>query len=181
MRSQERRDQEDLAAPIDHDSFMRFLSASVGRSSTISPDRDELSSRASWLLIRASSLLQKDLEQRVHRPAGLSWSAFRVLYNVSLLKVAEPTQLAKVLGIAPASVSSLLTTLTKGGLVTRTRNENNQARVHVELTPLGREKLDSVISPHGQVEKEFMSALPQTEREQLVALLEKLLSTNWPT
>lgn len=159
---------------------MGLLDDSRTRAEQNDPERDALSSRASWLLIRTSSLLQKELEQRVHSPAGLSWSAFRVLHNVSLLQVAEPTQLARLLGIAPASVSSLLATLAKGGLITRTRSENNQTRVNVSLTDEGRAKLDAVVHPHGLFEKEFLSVLEQDEREQLVGILDKLLSAHWP-
>jgi DNA-binding MarR family transcriptional regulator len=58
-----------------------------------------------------------------------------------------PGELARVLGMAPTTVSSWINRLEGEGAVTRTRNAEDGRSVLVELTQLGREQLDEAM-PH---------------------------------
>jgi DNA-binding MarR family transcriptional regulator len=130
---------------------------------------------ATFNLIRAANRVQQDLDTSVHRPAGLTWAAFRVLFAILSVRAIAPTQIARLSSVSPASISSVLNTLERNGLIRRRRSDSDARSVVVELTDLGRETVTTLCRRNNAREIEWARALTPRERRTLAGLLHKLL------
>ena len=142
---------------------------------TMGPELDLDAMLVTFNLIRAANRVQQDLETSVHRPAGLTWAAYRVLFAILAVGAIPPAQLARLSSVSAASISSVLNTLERNGLVARRRSESDGRSVLVELTEGGRETVRSLTDLNNAREVEWAKALTARERATLVGLLRKLL------
>ena len=78
--------------------------------------------------------------------------------------------LTEKLGIQPGSASEVIGKLERAGFITRSENTEDRRTADVSLTEAGREQLEA----KKQEKPELFSALSEEEKEQLLALLEKL-------
>lgn len=127
-------------------------------------------------LLRAAGRLQQDFETTVHRPAGLSFAAFRVMFTIKAAGRLNAQQLARLSNVTAASMSSLLNTLERYGLVARRKAETDGRMVVVELTPEGESVLAALQERNHRREVEWASALTRRERETMTRLLRKLIA-----
>lgn len=127
-------------------------------------------------LVRVSNLLVNDLESRVHRPSGLTWAGFRVMFAVLVTARAEPREVARLAGVTRASVSGALNTLERDGLVVRERSSADRRVVTVRLTPRGRRATIAAFKRNHEVEKLWLSGLSRAELHTLIRLLHRLHS-----
>lgn len=79
-------------------------------------------------------------------------------------------ELTEMLGIRPGSASELIGKLERAGLIARTESDADRRTAVVHLTDSGLEQLES----RDKERPELFSALSADEKEQLLALLEKL-------
>jgi len=86
------------------------------------PDVDSSAMALCFNLIRAANRMTKDLEVSAHRPMGLSFAGYRLLFTIKSVRQVNPNELARLSSVSTASMSSLLNTLEKYGLLTRTRD-----------------------------------------------------------
>lgn len=87
-------------------------------------------------------------------------------------------ELIDITGRRSATLSEQLENMDKAGLVTRSRNEQDQRNVDVSLTPLGRETAKEAQNNRLKQAHALFSVLNEEEKEQLYRLLHKLL-TSW--
>lgn len=127
-----------------------------------------------WHLIRVATLVERSLETEVYRPLGLTWTGFRIMYNVYVLGSVEPYRLAHIIGVSAPSISSGLTTLERLGLVSRSRELPNRRVVRVALTPKGKQTVESTLPRHYAAEVAALQALEPAEMAQLAQLLSKV-------
>jgi DNA-binding MarR family transcriptional regulator len=127
-------------------------------------------------LVRVSNLLVTDLESRVHRPSGWTWAGFRVMFAVLVTEKAEPREVARLAGVTRASVSGVLNTLERSGLVVRERSSADRRVVTVRLTPRGRRATIAAFERNHAVEKLWLSGLSRAELHRLIGLLHRLHS-----
>ena len=85
-----------------------------------------------------------DLESSIHRPRGLSWSAFRLMFVTWLAGPVESKTAAKLTGMSRAAVSNLTKTLVGGGLMERTPDERDGRSVQLSLTEKGRSEIGEI-------------------------------------
>lgn len=129
----------------------------------------------SFSLARAANRIQQDLETNVHRPAGLTWAAFRVLYSVVAVGPTTPAQLAHLSSVSAASISSVLNTLERNRLVTRAPSAQDGRSVVVHLTEAGRDAVNELLVRNNAREVAWVEVLTAAERRTLARLLHKLL------
>ena len=86
-------------------------------------------------LFRAANAVRNHMEREVLTPADLTWTAFVVLWVTWIWGSAETRVIAEETGVSKATLSGVLTTLEKRGLVQRSRSEEDGRLVLVELTP----------------------------------------------
>jgi DNA-binding MarR family transcriptional regulator len=96
---------------------------------------------ATFDLIRLSTRVMHDLESSVHRPAGWSYAGFRVMFTVWVAGSLPPMDIAHLSGLSRAAVSSVVNTLERDGLVTRSRESDDRRVVTVRLTEEGERRL----------------------------------------
>jgi DNA-binding MarR family transcriptional regulator len=142
----------------------------------VDPSLDLDAMLVTFNLIRAANRVQQDLETSVHRPAGLTWAAYRVLFAILAVGPTAPAQLARLSSVSAASISSVLNTLERNGLVARRRSDSDARSIVVELTDLGRETVRELTERNNAREVEWAKALTARERATLGTLLRKLLA-----
>jgi DNA-binding MarR family transcriptional regulator len=154
-----------------------FEARSHAQAREIDPQADLGAMAVAFRLIAASGHLLRELESRVHRPAGISWGAFQLLWTIRAYGSVRPNQLSKLAAVSPATVTSVLNTLQRDGLVVRHRGcETDGRAVIVELTPAGDALLAEVWREQHQREIAWAAALTEEEQRSLVVLLRKLFA-----
>jgi DNA-binding MarR family transcriptional regulator len=86
-----------------------------------------------------------------------------------------PTRLSQEALISTAGMTNRLDRLEQAGLVRRLPDPEDRRGVLVELTPDGRELVDSAIDAHRGLSKRLLGSLEAGERDELDRLLRKLL------
>ena len=87
---------------------------------------------------------------------------------------ASQRDMARMLHVAPPTVSKMLTTMEKTGLVERKPDEADQRLTRVYLTDAGRERGDEMGTAVGEYVNATFATLSERERRDLARLLEKL-------
>ena len=129
----------------------------------------------SFAFSRTSTQFARHVESHVHRPSGLTWAGFRILFTVWVCGSMESNRVAHFSGLSRPSVSSALKTLERDELITRKSGSIDRRIVIVALTNKGETAVrDAYIEQH-QVEKDFYGVLTEQERETLTELIEKIL------
>ncbi len=153
-----------------------FEDLALSSAKKLDPDVDLDVLTAALNVVRISSLLVNDLESRVHRPSGWTWAGFRVMFVVFVTGTAEPREVARLAGVSRASVSGVLKTLERAGLIVRERSSADRRIVSVRLTARGRRATVEAFRRNHQVEKEGLSRLSQAELRTLIGVLHRLHS-----
>lgn len=144
------------------------------------PEYDADAMALCFNLIRLVNRITTDLEVRVHRPEGLSFSAFRLLFAIRAVGAGYPNELARLSSVSTASMSSLLNTLEKYGLVTREADTLDKRKTLVRLTPLGEARVTELTRKNSLRESDWAEGLTRTEAIILTELLRKLLQHHPP-
>ncbi|MDJ1370630.1 MarR family winged helix-turn-helix transcriptional regulator [Gulosibacter molinativorax] len=126
-------------------------------------------------LMRTSNRIVRDFEVAVYNTAELSWAAYQLLYTLKSVGPMHPKSLARIAGVSTASMSSLLNTMTKKNLVTRTPDPDDGRRQIVTLTEEGESILQVMYQENRDREEAWGEALTRDEAEQMVTLLQKML------
>lgn len=110
------------------------------------------------------------------RPLDLSPSAFNVLMALhnSPGHTLEPRELSERLLVTRPSVTGLLHTLQRKGLVTRRPHGQDGRRLRVLLTPAGLELLERYFPTHYAQQRELFGDLAPDELATLVTLLRRV-------
>jgi DNA-binding MarR family transcriptional regulator len=141
----------------------------------IAPDADLAAMALAFNLFRVANRIQQDLETGIHRPAGVSWAAFRILFTIRYTREITPLELARLSSVSQASISSVLNTLERYGLIVRDRSPIDGRMVIVKLTDAGEQKIAELFLRNNAREQDWSQGLTQRECETMVRLLRKLL------
>lgn len=177
-RSAEARETSQTSIDANELDFWSFIDLANNRLSEEFADTDQLATELLLTLNRAANVITYDLEASVHRPLGLSWSTFRLMFVIWLTGPVEPKNAARLTGMSRAAVSNLTNTLESGGLVRRTAAKNDGRSFQLALTPDGLEKIRSVYVDHNYREHVWADGLTKSEQLLLVQLLDKLISNH---
>lgn len=163
------------ATPVDGLDFWSFVDYAVARVAQEHPQTDVRAHRVVLGLYRAVNLVVYDLEASVHRPRGLTWPGFRVLFVLWLAGPLEGKRVAELAGMSRAAVSGLAKTLARDGLLTREPDTGDRRVVRLRLTGAGHDRIQKLFTAQHARERLWAGALSPGEQEQLVALLDKLI------
>jgi DNA-binding MarR family transcriptional regulator len=114
------------------------------------------------------------VESAIWRPAGVSYAGFRIIFTIWAVGPLEPRRLAELASVTRGNISSILNTLERDGYVVRTRGSADRRLVTVDVTDKARDLWARLAPRQAEREAEWLSALTQHERFQLVTLLHKL-------
>lgn len=121
-------------------------------------------------ITRAIDLHSKALMKDI----GLTTPQLLVLQQVGQTGRARPSEVARLVHLSQATITSIVDRLVKSGLVTRARSENDRRSVDIILTEAGQRKLDAAPA---LLQKEFLDAfdnLHDWEKTSLVSSLQRL-------
>lgn len=156
--------------------YWSFIDYAIDRSGRELPALDPVAMRLVLTFTRAASMIVYDLESGVHRPRGLSWPGFRVLFALWNAGPLEAKRVAELIGMSRAAVSALVNTLVRDGLVTRERAPHDGRAVLLELTARGREVISEAFATQNAREQEWASSLSEEEQRTLIGLIDKLVA-----
>ena len=101
-------------------------------------------------------------------------SQSRILIILLENKEVSQRALTKHLGIQPGSVSEVLKKLEDNGLITRLASEDDRRTSILSLTAEGEEAAKKALSHKDQLYNEMLEVLDEKDKQELLALLEKL-------
>ncbi len=84
-------------------------------------------------------------------------------------------ELAKAMGLAPATVAASLKTLERDGYVARAADDRDARRNRVTLTGKGREAVEACGRAFRSVDEQMLSGFSRQEREQLTGFFSRML------
>ena len=97
-----------------------------------------------------------------------------LLNRCSKDEASTPAALADESGVTRATMTGLLDTLEKDGVIRREADRHDRRTVLVRLTETGRALLERMLPDYFECVGRIMAPLNATERRQLVALLQKI-------
>ena len=143
------------------------------------PELDPSAADAFLHLLRAGDEAFKVTDEHLSRHQ-ISHGRFTVL--LLLLEKGEgcskphtPAELAEMAGVTRATMTGLVDTLERDGLVTRTPDPNDRRMMSVSLTEHGKARLEKILPGHFRRIAALMAPLSEAERKTLVGLLTKIL------
>lgn len=128
-------------------------------------------------IYRAANAIRNRMEREVLGPAQLSWGGFTILFVLWVWGERETGQLADDCGLAKGTLSGMLQTLEKTGLVSRAKHPEDGRKVVVTIEPPGVERIESVFPEFNANEARFTSRLSRSERAEMARLLRIVTAT----
>lgn len=136
------------------------------------PGASRSASECAVNLTRAATLLLGELQRRRRPYADLSPAAFQVLAIIEGEGAPlPPSVIGERTLVTSGTMTSLLDTLTRRGLVRRTPHPDDRRMLLVDITDAGREVVDVVLPVTHRITREMFAELSETDRELLVGLL----------
>lgn len=145
------------------------------------PDADLDVFAATFDLIRLATRVMHDLESTVHRPAGWSYAGFRVMFTVWVSGPLPPMDISHLSGLSRAAVSSVINTLERDRLVTRSRESEDRRVVTVRLTEQGERRLAEAYAAQNQRSGQLWRDLSPSELRSFTDLCRQALETSRET
>ncbi|WP_217184994.1 MarR family winged helix-turn-helix transcriptional regulator [Streptomyces sp. AC495_CC817] len=134
---------------------------------------------ATWLpTIRFVQLLPQVLDRALKAETGLNHAHYAILITLAGNgdKAVPMTELAQIAGLSRSRLSHAIDSLEDRGWVVRTTCSSDKRTLTAALTDAGRELLRSAAPVHvAQIRELVLDPLSPEEREQLGAILSKLL------
>src|SRR3954453_5310217 len=142
------------------------------------PDGDASSTEAYASLVRTGTALLQELHRCMSASFDLPQSAATALAVIDGAGEAlTPTQISERVLIASATMTSTLDLLERRGWIFRTSNPQHPRSVLVAITTQGRATADRLLAGVRTVEAKTLTALTPVGRQELLALLAKVLGS----
>jgi DNA-binding MarR family transcriptional regulator len=127
-----------------------------------------------FLLSRVANTVSNGTAQLVDERFGLALREARLMVVLGALGQATAAELGAVTVMDRAPVSRALSNLVVAGLISRTQDPLDARRLELQLTPKGQEIHAALVPELLHRERQLLSGLDATERQQLLTLLAKL-------
>jgi len=143
------------------------------------PDLDPSASEAYLHLLRTSDEAFNVLTTHLHQ-AGLSQGRFTVLMllidkGTGTPCASTPAELADKAGVTRATMTGLIDTLERDGMVSRDSDRDDRRMLSVKLTPKGEALIHGYLPGHFKLTASLVQPLTENERKTLVRLLGKIM------
>jgi len=135
------------------------------------PGADPAATELAINVLYTAELLGRQLD-RVLRPFGLTRGSHNVLQIIGgATEPLTPTDVTTRLTVTSATVTGLLDTLERAGLIRRRPHPTDRRSLLVECTKRGRRTLDDLVPELIENEKRWAAALTPARQQQLLRLL----------
>jgi len=126
-------------------------------------------------IYRAANVIRNHMERQVLADEDLSWAAFTVLFVLWIWGDQQTRHLADEAGVTKGTLTGVLKTLEKRGLTRRRAHDADGRLVLVSLEPKGAAVIERLFPAFNQGETAVSSGLTEKEKDQLAALLRKII------
>jgi DNA-binding MarR family transcriptional regulator len=126
-------------------------------------------------IARAAGYLDHAAQATLGR-VGLTKEEFKVLCALHA-GTRSHGSLCRELHVSTGAMTNRLDKLERAGFVQRSRDPEDRRGVLLELTSLGRDKLDQYIDTGATRERQLLAALSSTQKQQLKRLLQALITS----
>ncbi len=126
-------------------------------------------------IYRAANVIRNHMERKILADEDLSWAAFTVLFVLWIWGEQQTRHLADEAGVTKGTLTGVLKTLEKRGLVKRRAHEGDGRLVLVSLEPKGLGVIERLFPAFNQGETFVSSSLSEKEKTQLASLLRKII------
>lgn len=124
---------------------------------------------------RAAAAIRRHMEQQVLTPTGLSWTAFVILWVLWIWGRMETRHLAVEAGVTKATLTGVLDTLERRGLLERQRSTTDRRRVTVALTASGERTIRDTFPAFNAEEAGIAALVDPTRRAAVTAGLREIV------
>jgi MarR family transcriptional regulator, organic hydroperoxide resistance regulator len=128
-------------------------------------------------VFRVASAARNHLERAVLAQSGLSFTAFTVMWVLWVWGESEFRDVAVDSGVAKGTLTGVVTTLERRGLVSRRRHADDRRLILVSCTPAGEKLMVGLFPRFNDGESQLVSGLADAETRHLAQLLRKVLRT----
>ncbi len=128
-------------------------------------------------LHRAVAAIRREFEQTVLAEVRLSWTAFTALWVLWIWGETETRELAHEANVTKGTLSGVVDTLEKRGLVARRRRTSDRRLVTVRLTDEGEALISEVFPRFNREEQRVAELLTAEQRTAMVDGLRRILRT----
>jgi DNA-binding MarR family transcriptional regulator len=126
-------------------------------------------------IYRAANVIRNHMERNVLADEDLSWAAFTVLFVLWIWGDQQTRHLASEAGVTKGTLTGVLKTLEKRGLVQRQAHESDGRLVLVSLEPKGLGVIERLFPAFNMGETFVSASLSEQEKEQLASLLRTII------
>ena len=139
------------------------------------PTLDPSANEAFLHLLRTGDMVFEDINHFL-TSHNISQGRFTVmmLLHRPWVESITPAFLAEESGVTRATMTGLIDTLEKDGMVVRLADPNDRRTVHIRLTEQGHAELEAMLPDYFECISRIMTPLNAHERKDLVRLLQKL-------
>jgi MarR family transcriptional regulator, organic hydroperoxide resistance regulator len=116
-------------------------------------------------IYRAANRVRTHMERTVLTAEGLSWAAFVALWVLWVWGDLESGELADEVGVSRATLTGVVTTLERKGLVERREHAIDGRRVIVAMTAHGQATIERVFPAFNAQEREITDGLTAAQRK----------------
>ncbi len=145
----------------------------------VSPTADPTSVFLFIQVMHANNLLEQASEKSLGG-AGLSWAKFRLLMNLNrgehhgVTEGMQPSELSDAQGVSRNTVSALIASLEKDGLVSRELHGTDHRRFVIRLTPEGRKLVRTKTANQFKFFTQCFEGFNAAERQTFLDFLSRL-------
>ena len=125
-------------------------------------------------LHRAAAAVRRRVEQTALREAGLSWTAFTVLWTLWLHGPSESRAVAAEVGVSRATLSGVAATLERRALLRRHPDPGDRRLAVFEATDDGMRLVADLLPGVGAAESDAVGCLDAAEKDVLGDLLRRV-------
>ncbi|GGI08444.1 MarR family winged helix-turn-helix transcriptional regulator [Egicoccus halophilus] len=126
-------------------------------------------------IYRAASAIRRHMEQSVLGPEQLSWTAFVTLWVLWIWGEMEARHLAAEAGVTKGTLTGVLDTLERRGLVARRRHDDDRRLLSAGLTASGEELIRRLYPRFNAQEARIAALLSQDGRDAFASGLRELV------
>lgn len=126
-------------------------------------------------VFRVSTLFRKIAERRILSESRLSFSGFTVLWVLWVWGEKQSYDLAEECGIAKGTLTGIVSTLQRRGLVDSKPHQTDGRRKYIFLNDRGKELIEALFLEINQLEIRATSDLNQSEKREFSRMLRILL------
>ncbi len=127
-------------------------------------------------VFRAATAMRRRLEQAALRDTDLSWTAFKVLWVLWIWGERETRFVAVEADVTKGTLTGVVDTLEKRGLVTRRRHSDDRRLVSIALTEAGATLIESIFPTFNGEERAIADLLHPADQHALVGGLRRLVA-----